>query len=1085
MAARAAEATAKAAEEAAAAEKAAKELETVEGAAKDKRTCKVDPVDVTNGVMLFDNLDVELPGPVPFGWERTWYSNSEHQGMLGHGWHHQYDLALWLSPEGRVACRLADGRLAMFDSLSEDNDFYAFNRKEKLELRQAEASYQLYDCSSRLHYSFAPSAQRPGHYQLQAVGNTSGFAIRFRYNEQGHLHTIMDSAGRELRLQTDTAGRILTLELPHPTAAGQYFRAMQYHYDEVGNLMAATDALGQRLEYGYHGHLMVQKKFRNGMSFYFEYDGSGSSAKCVRSWGDGNLLNGRFIYEPGHTIFTTDLPGDRSEYFHHNGLVTAHLDPVGALREWHYNEFDELELERDPLGHATVYDYDARGHLAGVTSPDGSQVQTQYEQDLPVEAADAMGNQWRWQYDAERNLAARIDPDGIVTRYDYQNGLLHKVSVAGGPATVLAYDAAHNLQEVRQPEGQRSTWQHDALGRVVALTDARGNTQQRAYDLLGRLRRIQEPDGNVRTLTYDAEDNVVRAQDVHQDVVLEYTGLDWLVARTQAGTQVQYRYDTAGQLTQLFNEQGRTNTFERNAAGQVVAETRFDGQRRRYLLDAAGQVLTQWVADQATSYAYDPLGRLTQTTFPDGSQEQFTFRPDGTLLTAVNGAATVTWERDARGRILHETQGAHTVSSSYDRAGRRIGLSSTLGAAVDFTFDQYGEVQRMQTDGWQAHFERDAQGLETQRTFSGGVQASWQRDRLGRPVSQLLSVGRTQRRRQYEWHSNDRLTQLTDSASGTTRFAHDALGALVATHYPDGTQELRLPDAVGNLFQTPERQDRRYGPGGQLKEANGARYRYNALGQLIRKQAADGQTWHYHWNGAGQLASVTRPDGYTVSFAYDALGRRISKRFRGQVTHWVWDGHKPLHEWTEFELGPGADSTDTLITWLFEENNFAPVAKLVGAQRESILTDHLGTPLELVDAQGRSTWSAELNSYGRVRAVAGPRTACPFRYQGQYEDAETGLYYNRFRYYDPEAGQYLSQDPIGLAGGMAAYSYVPDPNSWLDPYGLAKCGTDDGFRKGWDKERVLSKPKFKRVKTERYLKKRFTDTHLEKFHGEA
>lgn len=117
----------------------------------------------------------------------------------------------------------------------------------------------------------------------------------------------------------------------------------------------------------------------------------------------------------------------------------------------------------------------------------------------------------------------------------------------------------------------------------------------------------------------------------------------------------------------------------------------------------------------------------------------------------------------------------------------------------------------------------------------------------------------------------------------------------MATHYPDCTQELRLPDAVGNPFQTPERQDRRYGPGGQLKEANGTRYRYDALGQLIRKQAA-GQTWHYHWNGAGQLASVTRPDGYTVSFAYDALGRRISKRFRGKVTHWVWDGHKPLHE---------------------------------------------------------------------------------------------------------------------------------------------------------------------------------------------
>ena len=73
-----------------------------------------------------------------------------------------------------------------------------------------------------------------------------------------------------------------------------------------------------------------------------------------------------------------------------------------------------------------------------------------------------------------------------------------------------------------------------------------------------------------------------------------------------------------------------------------------------------------------------------------------------------------------------------------------------------------------------------------------------------------------------------------------------------------------------------------------------------------------------------------------------------------------------------------------------------------------------------------------------ARAGAGPRTA-PFRYQGQYEDPETGLYYNRFRYYDPEAGSYISQDPIRLAGGSKLYGYVKDTNEWVNPFGLA-CG---------------------------------------------
>ncbi|MCL1989279.1 MAG: hypothetical protein FWG67_00150, partial [Defluviitaleaceae bacterium] len=61
----------------------------------------------------------------------------------------------------------------------------------------------------------------------------------------------------------------------------------------------------------------------------------------------------------------------------------------------------------------------------------------------------------------------------------------------------------------------------------------------------------------------------------------------------------------------------------------------------------------------------------------------------------------------------------------------------------------------------------------------------------------------------------------------------------------------------------------------------------------------------------------------------------------------------------------------------------------------------------------------------------------PFRYQGQYADEETELYYNRHRYYDPQLGQYITQDPIGLAGGNPTlYGYVSNPNVWIDPFGL-------------------------------------------------
>jgi YD repeat-containing protein len=302
---------------------------------------------------------------------------------------------------------------------------------------------------------------------------------------------------------------------------------------------------------------------------------------------------------------------------------------------------------------------------------------------------------------------------------------------------------------------------------------------------------------------------------------------------------------------------------------------------------------------------------------------------------------------------------------------RALGYPLLAGAAVELTHVDYGEVAQMRAMGWQARFERDAQGFETGRTLSGGVQARWQRDALGRPVVQAITTGHQRRRRHYRWQGPDQLAELTDSTTGTTRFAYEA-GTLSGTTYPDGEQELRLPDAVGNLFATPTHQDRHYGPSGQLRQAGGTRYQYDELGNLTHKQTASGQHWHYQWNGIGQLTQVTRPDGALVRFAYDALGRRIRKHYKGQVTHWVWDGNQPLHEWTALELD--GQNTAEVITWLFEEGSQAPLAKLAGTKRYSILTDHLGTPLELVDERGTSAWRAELSNYGQLRHLEGARS---------------------------------------------------------------------------------------------------------------
>ena len=139
-------------------------------------------------------------------------------------------------------------------------------------------------------------------------------------------------------------------------------------------------------------------------------------------------------------------------------------------------------------------------------------------------------------------------------------------------------------------------------------------------------------------------------------------------------------------------------------------------------------------------------------------------------------------------------------------------------------------------------------------------------------------------------------------------------------------------------------------------------------------------------------------------------------------------------------LAAALDGTaESPITWVFEPESFAPLAKLIGDARYSLVTDHLGTPKAMFDATGAEVWSASIDAYGALRDPKGHRQSCPFRYPGQYEDQETGLYYNRFRYYDPQAGRFLRPDPIRLLGGLRSYGYVADPSGALDPLGLASC----------------------------------------------
>ena len=410
-------------------------------------------------------------------------------------------------------------------------------------------------------------------------------------------------------------------------------------------------------------------------------------------------------------------------------------------------------------------------------------------------------------------------------------------------------------------------------------------------------------------------------------------------------------------------------------------------------------------------------------------------------------------------------------------------------------FSSEGQLSGMRASDWSVAIGRDKSGLEIQRGLSGGVSVTTDRDMLGREVRRdILSGGLKQSCMRYYWGMGNRLPRKVNELTGeTVLFDYDPWDNLFKADYREGSQVetiYKAPDAIGNLFRTEEHKDRKYGKGGRLLEDKKFSYHYDGEGNLVLKQRLrpdetlaplwqEGD-WSYEWQGNGMLRSVRRPDGEIVEFEYDPLGRRISKTYKGKTIRWVWDGNVPLHEWTE---------ESDVTTWLFEEGTFVPTAKIVGDKSYSIITDYLGTPTHAFDSHGAKVWERNLDIYGKIRT--GNSTLVPFLFQGQYFDEEIDLCYNRFRYYSPDTGLYISQDPIGLAGNNPTlYAYVRDVNNRIDPLGLddlyALVARKDGWypvfeygKKNPIGEMFLKEGDLWKIGTSKDALKRYTQKYLE------
>jgi len=225
-------------------------------------------------------------------------------------------------------------------------------------------------------------------------------------------------------------------------------------------------------------------------------------------------------------------------------------------------------------------------------------------------------------------------------------------------------------------------------------------------------------------------------------------------------------------------------------------------------------------------------------------------------------------------------------------------------------------------------------------------------------------------------------------------------------------------------------------------------------------QPADSPTFRQEQQHRGAFYQETRR-------SYPKLGDEIIVG-----TAYLWDGDVIAQEAPL--MGDGEAAWAHATHWYYEPDSFKPLAKQTAdGALFYIVTDHLGTPREMFSEDGKLVWAAQYRSWGAVKhiwqadndneAYHAPNPSpvclmrgnlairydnvaeqsaheaalnCPIRFQGQWENAESGLYYNRHRYYDPLVGQYMSPDPLGIVGGTRPNGYVENPNSYIDPLGL-------------------------------------------------
>lgn len=826
---------------------------------------------------------------------------------------------------------------------------------------------------------------------LDDVSPTQTEIRRFEYSQQGRLKKYTDPVGRTTEYTYQTNGGIddlATVKQANPAALSgngydllaSYTYTDATHPNSIHRPLTFTDAARQQWTFVYNsfGQLTtVETPPRAGISenrtTTLEYDGQGYLAR----------LTG---------------PSPQATY-------SFGYDTVGRARS-----------ATDPSGYTVLADYDALDRVIKTTYPDGSFEQTTYDRLDATEWRDRQGRVTSTLYDALRRPISVRDPAGRVLRYEWCNcGSLSALIDARDNATRWERDDQNRVTKETRADSTIKTWQYRAkAGYLWKATNARAHTATRDYYLDGRLKQVANSDPNTPgfTLLYDSV--YPRLSQVTDEAGLWQYGYYPVPALAPAPTQLG--------ATQVSTVDG---PLANDTLGFTYDEL---GRRRSRTLasttlgwdyDLLGRTSQHTTPMGAFTFGYDGgTSRLLSVLYPSGQSTTYSYRPPSQDLRLEHiynrkpGGAQLShfaYTYDTVGNIQTwlnevENQPTRTWTYGYDRADQ---LLSARLPGPDGTSNP--ETYAYAYDDAGNRIAEQAANLNAAPPLIEGVRSTWSYNAMNQLVNQSAAAGPVAMR----GTTNEPATVTVGGQPASTQASSPGV-AFDGTSTPDANSEVTVQATDMSGLTTSNKY--------QIPASTGPR---SFLYDLDGNMTSDG-TRTFEWDANNHLRRVLQGATEVARFKYDVQGRRVQKVAAGVTRDYVYDGP---------ELAEERASNGITLRFFHGLGIDQHLAQVDGSgTARYFAADHVGSMVQQTDPTGSVTLTRQYDPWGKL--VLGS-SAGRYAFTGREWDPETGLYYYRARYYDPNLGRFLSEDPIGFEAGPNVFSYVlNNPVTLTDPFGM-------------------------------------------------